>query len=103
VIVCEARIEDTASLQKEIMTRVSNDVGLPVADVVLLAPGTLPKTTSGKVQRRKTRELYADGSFSREGGTGSGEGNQTLQATGHLLRAMVSRFRHTVRNLRSES
>jgi acyl-CoA synthetase (AMP-forming)/AMP-acid ligase II len=32
-----------------------------VADLVLIRTGTLPKTSSGKVQRRGTRQLYIDG------------------------------------------
>ena len=33
-------------------------MGLTLDDVVPLAPGVLPKTSSGKLQRAKTRELY---------------------------------------------
>jgi acyl-CoA synthetase (AMP-forming)/AMP-acid ligase II len=33
---------------------------LPVAELVLIRTGTLPKTSSGKVQRRGTRQLYLD-------------------------------------------
>jgi fatty-acyl-CoA synthase len=32
--------------------------GLPPRDVMLVQPGTLPKTSSGKLQRAKCRELY---------------------------------------------
>ena len=34
--------------------------GLPPRDVMLVQPGTLPKTSSGKLQRAKCRELYLD-------------------------------------------
>jgi hypothetical protein len=33
---------------------------ITVKDVVLLGSGQLPKTTSGKLQRRKTRSQYLD-------------------------------------------
>ena len=33
-------------------------VGLPVKDVVLVAPGTLPKTSSGKLQRALCKQRY---------------------------------------------
>ncbi|MEU4626371.1 fatty acyl-AMP ligase [Actinoplanes sp. NPDC023801] len=39
--------------------------GIPVADVVLIRRGTLPRTTSGKVQRRACRAGYLDGTLSR--------------------------------------
>ena len=32
--------------------------GLPPRDVMLVKPGTLPKTSSGKLQRAKCRETY---------------------------------------------
>jgi fatty-acyl-CoA synthase len=35
--------------------------GLPAPDVVLLAPGTLPKTSSGKLERWRCRERYLAG------------------------------------------
>ena len=38
--------------------RVSEQIGLKARDVVVLNPGSLPKTSSGKLQRRKTAELY---------------------------------------------
>ena len=34
--------------------------GLPPRDVMLVKPGTLPKTSSGKLQRAKCREYYMD-------------------------------------------
>lgn len=40
---------------------VAEQCGLPVYSVVLIQPGTLPKTTSGKLQRSMCRSLYLDG------------------------------------------
>lgn len=40
---------------------VQDGIGLTLDDVVPLAPGVLPKTSSGKLQRAKTRELYEAG------------------------------------------
>jgi fatty-acyl-CoA synthase len=40
---------------------VQDGIGLLPDDVVALATGTLPKTSSGKLQRAKTRELYEAG------------------------------------------
>jgi acyl-CoA synthetase (AMP-forming)/AMP-acid ligase II len=42
--------------------------GLPVRDVVLVHPGTIPKTSSGKIQRRASRTAYLDGTLSLVGG-----------------------------------
>jgi fatty-acyl-CoA synthase len=41
--------------------RVAAEHGVEVAEVLLLPPGTLPKTSSGKLQRRRARQLYLDG------------------------------------------
>lgn len=56
------RINDRAAaleaLRTEIHHRTLEVCGLPARDVVLVQPGTLPKTSSGKLQRAKCRELY---------------------------------------------
>lgn len=46
-----------AGVREAVLSR----TGLRLKDVVLLAPGTLPKTTSGKVQRARVRALYEAG------------------------------------------
>ena len=43
---------------------VQEGMGLVLDDVVALGPGVLPKTSSGKLQRAKTRELYESGELS---------------------------------------
>ena len=44
---------------------VQRDVGLTVSEVVLIEAGSLPKTTSGKLQRSATREQYLEGTLGR--------------------------------------
>jgi len=59
--VCETKLRDEkkrADLMVEIRRRVNEEVGLPIDEVLLVAPGTIPKTSSGKRQRRQTRALY---------------------------------------------
>ncbi|EFV15016.1 fatty acyl-AMP ligase [Segniliparus rugosus] len=46
---------------KQVRRAVSDRTRLALADIVLLSPGQLPKTSSGKVQRSRTRELYLRG------------------------------------------
>ncbi|WP_435174471.1 fatty acyl-AMP ligase [Actinacidiphila sp. bgisy145] len=41
--------------------------GLPLHDVVLIRPGTIPKTSSGKIQRHATRAAYLGGTLSLSG------------------------------------
>ncbi|MBX3262622.1 MAG: fatty acyl-AMP ligase [Labilithrix sp.] len=44
---------------------VQEGMGLTLDDVVPLAPGVLPKTSSGKLQRARTRELYEAGELAQ--------------------------------------
>ncbi len=46
-------------IRKDVTTRVVSAVGVRPADVVVLAPGSLPKTPSGKLRRGATGELLA--------------------------------------------
>jgi fatty-acyl-CoA synthase len=65
VVVAEARpaegSTDLAPLRAQVQDRVKAVAGLPAKDIVLVAPGTLPKTSSGKLQRTQCRARYLDG------------------------------------------
>lgn len=58
VVVAETRDEADATVSNEIAARVRDAVGIPPVDVVLVRSGTLPKTSSGKLQRTLCRERY---------------------------------------------
>ena len=58
VVVAEVRTEDPDAVRHDIHHRTLDVCGLPPRDVMLVRPGTLPKTSSGKLQRAKCRELY---------------------------------------------
>jgi fatty-acyl-CoA synthase len=55
------RLAQSAKLCAEVRQAVQEGIGLTLDDVVALPPGALPKTSSGKLQRAKTRELYETG------------------------------------------
>ena len=55
------RMGQTGSLVAEVRRAVQEGMGLTLDDVIPLPPGALPKTSSGKLQRAKTRELYETG------------------------------------------
>jgi long-chain fatty acid adenylyltransferase FadD28 len=52
-------------IQEEVTSAVSNSHGLRPEDVVLVAPGSIPITTSGKVRRATCVQLYQSGGFQR--------------------------------------
>jgi len=57
------RSADLKSVANSIRRVVSEDHGLALQDVLLIRPGTLPRTTSGKIQRRLCGELYLSQEF----------------------------------------
>lgn len=58
VVVAEVRTDDLVTVRQSIHHRTLDVCGLPPRDVILVKAGTLPKTSSGKLQRAKCRELY---------------------------------------------
>jgi fatty-acyl-CoA synthase len=62
VVVAEVRVSDTSGGLDEIRDRIHHRTlevcGIPPRDVMLITPGTMPKTSSGKLQRSKCREDY---------------------------------------------
>jgi fatty acid CoA ligase FadD28 len=53
------------AVKREVTVAVSNSHGLSVADLVLVAPGSIPITTSGKVRRAACVEQYRQNQFAR--------------------------------------
>jgi acyl carrier protein len=67
VIVAESREQDPArrgALVGAINDRVSRGLGLPPDHVELIRPGSVPKTSSGKLRRDETKQLYLAGTLS---------------------------------------
>jgi fatty-acyl-CoA synthase len=64
-VVAESREGDPETIESDIVRAVQRDVGLTASEVVLIEAGSLPKTTSGKLQRSATREQYLDGTLGR--------------------------------------
>ncbi len=64
VVVAEARIRkdgDYGDVVSAIRQAVAEGHDLQVYAVVLIKPRTIPKTSSGKIRRRATREMYVNG------------------------------------------
>lgn len=64
MIVSEVRrVTQTPDDEKSIKTKMAQSVGLAFGliphNITLIAPGKLPKTSSGKIQRLKAREIFA--------------------------------------------
>ena len=64
IILAETRIEDTAELEKlrtEINALATDLTGAPPDQTVLAPPGTVLKTSSGKIRRAASREVFEKG------------------------------------------
>ena len=56
---------DADLLRRDVRRAVADAVGVAPGEVVVLPPGTVEKTTSGKLRRAAMREAYVNGSFAR--------------------------------------
>ena len=68
VLVVEIDHRERGSLEdlgREIRQRIGRTLSLPVADLVFVRRGRIPKTTSGKVRRRELRDRYLRGELEK--------------------------------------
>ena len=63
IVAAEYREGEPETIEAEIVRAVQRAVGLTVSEVVLIEAGSLPKTTSGKLQRSATRDQYLEGTL----------------------------------------
>ena len=66
IIVVETRLRDSAAreaLVREVRRRCHDAFLFGPDDVRLVAPGSIPRTTSGKLRRQETRRRFLDGEF----------------------------------------
>ncbi len=65
VITAEGLSGEAEALKAAVAVRVVAEFALAVHEVVIVPQGTLPRTSSGKPQRRKTRQMYLEGTLVR--------------------------------------
>ncbi|MEM9654654.1 MAG: AMP-binding protein [Actinomycetota bacterium] len=64
VVVAETRADhDLDSIKSQVSERSVESIGVPCREVVLVKPSTLPKTSSGKLQRALCRQQYDSGTL----------------------------------------
>jgi fatty acid CoA ligase FadD28 len=61
----EDAMDSLVAIKREVTSAISTSHALAVADVVLVAPGSLPITTSGKIRRATAVEQYQQDQFVR--------------------------------------
>jgi len=68
VVVAETRELDPQrrdALAARVSERVTTAIGVPPDEVVVVSPGDVPKTSSGKLRRADTRRMYLEGALGR--------------------------------------
>ena len=78
----EAAAHRMGAVRREVTAAISKSHGLSVADLVLVQPGSIPLTTSGKVRRRDCVQLYLHDEFTRIDGPIRGPEQQKVDDTG---------------------
>jgi acyl-CoA synthetase (AMP-forming)/AMP-acid ligase II len=85
--------DEKQALLGEVRKAVQQALGLTVDDVIALAPGVLPKTSSGKLQRAKARELYETGELQ---GRKSSREVDRLDLAKELAKSQIGFLRHAL-------
>lgn len=63
IVIAETIMPDNSELERAISEQVRSAFGLTVNKVVLVGRGSIPKTSSGKLQRRQTKAMFEEGSL----------------------------------------
>ena len=92
-IVAEVKNPRALPDARKIATAVRNYLNMEVAVISLIAPRAIPRTSSGKIMRHKTKQMWLQGQFtvlsdfSREKDTGSAAADTDLNSTFAELKA----------------
>ena len=97
VVALETRESDRDRLKQLVRGAVQKELSLTVSDVICLDPGTLPKTSSGKLQRAKTRLQYLDGTAGKLGNRTAGSTDRIALAR-HVAASVWSRAKAALRS-----
>ncbi|MCP3059804.1 AMP-binding protein [Myxococcus sp. K38C18041901] len=80
-----------AALAERIGERTGQDHGIRLSEVVFVKPGSLPRTTSGKIRRREVRRRYLEGALAQLGGA-SAEATAAVEAVSPEVRRVLECF-----------
>ena len=97
VIACEAKSDSLDTVRDGIRRTLAEQFSLTCKEIVLLPPGTLPKTSSGKLQRQKTRTLSVNGELVAGGVRTLGAGAGRVELAQHFMRSLRTKLKHRVK------
>lgn len=99
VVVAETKLQDEekrSALNDDLKKRVRDNLGLSASEIQLLPPGALPKTSSGKVQRARTKRMFENGSLGEAGNRTMGSTAARLALAKHLTSSAFARLSHEI-------
>jgi len=97
VVVAETRAEALEALGQLVRKHLTDTLSLRPRDIVLLEPGSLPKTSSGKLQRRRAKTLYEEGELGREGNRTIGSAASRWALAKHVASSTATRLVRSVK------
>jgi len=96
VVLAESRVradEERAGLAAAVTEAVTASIGIPPDHVAIVAPGTVPKTSSGKIRRSEARQLFEKGAL------GAPPRTPRLRQAQIVARALLSVAKDRVRGI----
>ncbi len=96
VIALETRGEAPEGLDAAVRDALSSAYAVPVKEVVILPAGRLPKTSSGKLQRRGTRNMYLSGTLGLQGSRQQGGSANKVALAKHVAKSVWTRVKYKV-------
>jgi fatty-acyl-CoA synthase len=76
IVAVECASGDASDVRQRVSARVAEGFGITPYAVVTVGLGSLPKTSSGKIQRRKARDLYQGGQLDEHPAADPGDGGE---------------------------
>ncbi|MEM7678331.1 MAG: fatty acyl-AMP ligase, partial [Myxococcota bacterium] len=96
VIAAETKSQDHEALAQAIIAHLKTSIGVRCRDVKLVGSGQLPKTSSGKIQRRRTKHLYEKQSLGVEGNRTLGSTATKVTLAKHVTYGALIRLRKSI-------
>ena len=99
IVVVESRTQNPAQLREKVKQQINELLQLSVNEVVIAPPGSLPKTSSGKLQRAKTRLQYLDKTLGKDGNRSLGSSSEKAVLVKHVALSLVGRSQHRAKKV----
>lgn len=88
---------DAAAIEATVRETLNREFGVPVSVVAVVDANLLPKTSSGKLQRRRTRQLYLGPGLGSQGARTKGGSADKVTLAKHVARSVWTRVKYKAR------